>query len=145
MEVVLGTKFTPEWEGVPPHMSSGDYFIWQRYLPLHREEYKAFYYDVRLIPDMEIPEDVAPELARMWRFNNAKRIDALGITPTEVRIIEVRVNAGAGALGAIEMYLDLWQQNPPLPLPVRGIIMTERPDPTMADMAKRRGIEVIEA
>jgi len=145
MEIHLGNRFAPSWAGVPPHMSSGDFPIWQRYLHEHAGEYEAFYYDVYLVPDLVIPDGLAPELVRMWKLNNAKRIDALGVRSDGVEIIEVRVAASAGALGAIQMYLDLWKLAPALSGAVRGTIITDRADPVLFTLTASRGLKIIEA
>jgi len=145
METVLGPRYEPDWLGVPPHMSSGDYAIWSRYLPQNAGKYLGFYYDVYIIPDQVLPQGVPPELARMWRMNTGKRIDAVGELVGGFELIEVRVAASAGALGAIQMYLDMWALSPPLPGFATGTIITDRVDPVLPALAALRGITVIEA
>lgn len=142
MQVLLGSLFLPEWAGTPRQMSVGDYEIWKRWLVLHRDEYSGFYYDVEIVGDEELPVDTPDNLRRMWARSTSKRIDAVAVQLSRLVLIEVRVNAGASAFGALANYMRLWQAAPPNPLPVSGLIITDNADPTLAALAADYGFTV---
>lgn len=145
MMIELGNLYPADWTGVPPHMSSGDLPIWQRYHSLHKNEYKGFYYDVAITPVQDLPAGIEPNLLRMWQWNISKRIDAVGITDSEVHVFEVRVAASAGALGAILMYKRMLDIVNAFQLPTSYYILTDLTDPVLPALALMEGITVIEA
>lgn len=145
MEIELGQSFPVDWRGVPPHMSIGDFPIWERYLLLNRTKYDRFYYDVAFLPDVAFPPNTPEDMKKMWRRVSAKRADVVAVRGGNVEIIEVRVQASSGALGAILQYIHLWQKLLPLPYPFKGVVISDLADDALKSLAGTYGITVIEA
>lgn len=142
MKPDLGDVFPPTWAGAPPHMSPQDLPIWNRYRDKHMMEWSAVYYDTALGVGGTLPDGEDAAAAAMWQRITRKRADAIIYTGREWIIVEVRANAGPGALGSILTYLALWRADPPDHLPVRGIVLTDRMDADTAHAAAATGIPV---
>lgn len=123
-------------------MAPGDLKIWRAWLEAHGDEYSQFYYDVEIRMDIELPPDTPANMVEMWARSNAKRIDVVAEQLDTLTLIEVRVNAGASAYGALHTYMSLWQQAPPDPRPIKGVIVTDNPDPALLVVAAASGYDV---
>ncbi|MHC1600500.1 MAG: hypothetical protein ACXQS5_06760 [Candidatus Methanospirareceae archaeon] len=70
------------------------------------------------------------------------RIDAVGETPREIWIFEVKPRAGRSALGQLESY-GYWYIRQYAPRkPVKLAVVCESIDPNMPDVFREHGIEV---
>lgn len=144
MPTDLGPQFTTSYTGIPPHMSAGDYNIWQRYHALYWQQFQGFYYDVAVGKGAIVPPDTPENMARAWTRLTQKRIDVIGIRNTAIWIIEVRDSAGSSALGAILTYLHLLRDDNPFSLPLAGAILTDHADPDFKSVIADYGIQLIE-
>ena len=142
MAVDLGPKFPPTFEGIPPHVSSEDLPIWQEFRRRHAKEYVAFYFDVALGEGEAAASNVSAQVAAAWRRLTRFRADVVGDTGTEWHIIELRPNAGPGALGAIQTYSTLWGTGAPDARPVRAIIVSDRCADDIKRVGRLAGVEV---
>lgn len=130
------------WSGFPPHMSAEDRAIWLRWWPTVREKVQDVYYDVGLgIPD-ELPFEPDPTQLAGWIFSNQKRADLVARAGELVWIVELRHNASANAIGRLQMYAQLWSEDPVLPGPVRLVLVSDREDSALRFLAGRLGIEM---
>jgi hypothetical protein len=77
--------------------------------------------------------------------NTQKRIDVLIETQKSWKIVELRHNATASALGRLIMYRNLWKSDPPDDRPVELMLVTDKYDPDVEAAAKELGIEYIKA
>lgn len=89
-------------------MSAGDWPIWERFKVKYSDQFQGYYYDVALGTPAPVPPDVESGLVQMWERLTVYRIDAVGVRGDEWWIIEVRPDAGPGALGALMTYGTLW-------------------------------------
>jgi len=114
-----------------PHMAKHDARIWEGFIRRFTGYFQEAAYDVAL-GGSETNDPSATETERlMWRFNTAKRIDALARNREEIWLCEVRPGAGLAAVGAVLGYtylseLDKW--------PDRPLIMTIVTDRTDNDI-----------
>lgn len=142
MPTDFGNDFAPTWEGRPPGMSPEDYGLWQRWrLPqIHR--YEKYNFNVRLIRDDPLPPNLPTNMIKMWKDNNAKRIDVLGWGGSTVDIIELRTSAGLSAIGQLIGYFRFLLAQPPSTSPLRMILVTDRADGTVRDAAEFSNISI---
>jgi len=128
MKPNLGEPYPIDWGGRPVQMSSEDYEIWTRFMAREPSIYKAFYFSV-LVGDPAMPtKDLEPEMARVVEHASRRRIDVVGETDDGWEIIELRNNAGPGAIGSVLAYKVLWEADPPDERPVTPIIITNTAD-----------------
>lgn len=140
--VDLGLKFSPSYEGIPPHVSSLDFPLWEAFRRRHASEYVAFYFDVALGRGSDVAGNVSQAVADSWRRLTRLRADVVGDTGVGWDIIELRPNAGPGAIGAVASYVALWFEGPPDQRPVHAILVTDRCSPDIKTVARLQGIEV---
>ncbi len=90
-------------------------------------------------PDLDIDR-----WARVWD----KTCDAIVITPTALVLIEGELRRPIVAIGELLTYRELVPQTESLatywPLPIRALLVTPLPDPTLDPVMQRLGIEVIQ-
>lgn len=144
MPTDLGPLFPPSFSGIPPHMGTNDFKIWQRYYALHGQEFLGFYFDAAVGIGAETPEGTSEKLAKTWTRLTQKRIDVIGIRKDAIWIIEVRDSAGTSALGAVLSYIHLLRDDNPFSLPLRLAVLTDHTDRDMKAVMKDYGIQLIE-
>ncbi len=142
MSVDLGPKFEPSFEGIPPHVSSEDLVLWEEFRRRSAKDYVAFYFDVSLGTGEEISGPVSENVAKAWQRLTRFRADVVGDTGKEWHLIELRPNAGPGAVGSIQTYSTLWSIQPPDGRVVVPIIVTDRCSRDIRVVAQLAGVEV---
>jgi len=142
VSVDLGPKFDPGFEGIPPHVSSEDLVLWEEFRRRSAKDYVAFYFDVSLGSGEEVAAGTNENVARAWQRLTRFRADVVGDTGSEWHLIELRPNAGPGAVGSIQTYATLWTVGPPDGRPVKAIVVTDRCSRDIRTVAQLAGIEV---
>ncbi len=108
----LGRPYAPDWPGNPPHMAHTDLPLWQRFRPQLSPKVVEWYFDVAVGDGnptlLDDPSSIVQSMYRLSRL----RIDAVGRGPDLWHLIELRPNAGLGALGHITSYRALWERDP---------------------------------
>jgi len=101
-----------------PHLLPYDIPLWKAFLDKHADEYIKFEYDIRVGQGSSPPPSLDPEMQQMWRDLSTKRIDAIGIKPDSIEIIEITRRAGIKAVGQLTVYPLLYAHTyaPLLPL-----------------------------
>lgn len=143
MPVELGRLYAPQWKGVPPHMSSQDLALWDRFQEFFAGDFSGFYFDAALGTTAPPGDTTDENMIKMWQRVTSKRIDAVGVKADSVWVMEFRPNASVGALGSILTYVTLWRDDPPLDTPAVPVIVTDFPDPDLISLAARQGIRII--
>lgn len=143
MPTALGDRFSPLFDGFPPHMSAEDRAIWLRWWPTVREKVVDVYYDVGLGLPEDLPLEVDPIQLAGWIFSNQKRADLVALAAKEIWIVELRHNASANAIGRLQMYSQLWSEDPVLTGVVKLILVLDREDSALRFLARRLGIEMV--
>ena len=109
---------------------------------LQTETLKNVYYNVRVGGGSTPPETATPEDVLMWLSLTMLRIDAVVETENEVWIIEVRPDAGRSAFGAVMIYLQLWNANPPIKKPAIAVIVTDKVTPQLRSLFELNKIKI---
>ena len=126
MKPELGPSFSPEWEGIPPAMPTGDLGIWLRYRSQLLGMYDRVFFNVRVGEPVPVPEGLPPEIEKMAIETSRRRIDVVAEGILDWLIVELKFNAGADALGQILMYKALWLSDPPDTRLVEMAIVSDR-------------------
>ncbi len=142
MAVELGPAFHPSFEGIPPHVSSEDLILWEQFRRRYAGDYQRLYFDVALGTGEDSPEGTRPAVADAWRRLTKFRADVVGDTGTGWHLIELRPNAGPGAIGALQSYSTLWQMGPPDGRPLHVLLVTDRCSKDIRAVASLAGVEV---
>ena len=143
MPVDLGIPYAPDWRGAPPHMSSLDQPLWERFQAAYGSEYISFFFDASLGTPSAVPPGTEANLSKMWSRITSKRMDVVARKAEEWWILEMRPNASSGALGTIITYRDLWLADPPDDKPLKSAIVTDVPDPDLLILARKHDIDII--
>jgi hypothetical protein len=104
-------------------------------------------YELRLGPTpLSVNAPVlTPQVEAMLRVFN-RYADMIGITPTEIQVIEAKVVADPGAVSQLQHYVDLVHGTPLLrqyaPRSVQGVLLFAVNDPIVAQRANSVGIRV---
>lgn len=100
-----------------PHMARHDVRIWERFISRYDGYFDEAAYDLAF-GGTEPTDPTATEKERlMWRFNTAKRVDAVVRNADELWLCEVRPGSGLSAIGAVLGYtilaeLEHWGDRP---------------------------------
>lgn len=130
MNTTLGARFTPTWQGKPPHMSPEDLGIWLRWRATLYPHAQALYFDVGVGSPPTPAGWVSPKLQLGWLRLNQRRIDVVADLGDSALIIELRHDATPNAVGRLLAYQQLWGDDDPLGVPAELVLITdlERPD-----------------
>ena len=121
----------PDWEGYPEQMSHNDFIIWSRFIDIYSQDFKQFYYNVCVGEPTMWAEGLEEDMARMVEHVSRRRIDVVGEKKEEWWLMEIRMNAGPGAIGSVLTYKTLWEENPPDKRLVTPVIVTDYTDPNL--------------
>jgi len=143
MPTELGDTYSIEWRGRPKQMLSQDVPVWHAFLDQYGTKFQHFYYNVCVggANWRESKED--PVHALMWYHMTCKRIDALGVKPEEIWIIEVATVPGLRAVGQLMTYFHLWNLEPLIDLPIKNVLVCERLDDDLTYVLQKYGISII--
>lgn len=127
-----------------PHMAKHDARIWERFIDRYFGHFDQVAYDIALGGSEPTDPDATEAQRLMWRFNTAKRIDAVVGNRDELWLCEVRRGSGLAAVGAVVGYtilseLDKWADRP--------LVMTlvaDRIDADTRTVCEYLGVQAIE-
>ncbi len=140
MPTTLGRKFDLDWRGDPPHMLAEDVPVWYRFLEKWGFMFTALYYDCCVGGPYYTKKQLEDPMARMWRANTSKRIDAVAETAGEVWIIEVAKAPGLRALGQVQAYRALWIEDPPIAKIEKAVLVVQMVDPDLISAIAMYGV-----
>ena len=143
MPTFLGNPQSTLWRGNPPHMLREDIPVWLKFINKYYSQFEAIYYDVLVGGPFLSPEEEKDPLKWMWRYNNSKRLDAVAKLKDEVWLIEVVTHTGIRSLGQLMTYMALWQDDDPLGLIERPVLLTSIVDQDIIYSASKYGIQTI--
>lgn len=96
-----------------PHMKPADVHLWNKFIDEHPDFFETCDYDVS-VGEGVIAGDIENDIyARDFQQLTQKKIDVVGYKGRDVWIVEVKPNAGSGAMGQIITYGNLWSQKHP--------------------------------
>ena len=125
----FGHQYDPAWTGTPPHMAPLDVLLWERCRSNFSAETLRWYFDVAVGEGSGIHAALPDPYALAYYRLTRKRIDAVAESADVWNLLELRPNAGLGALGAIQTYRSLWERDPPDHRPAIAWLITDRAEP----------------
>lgn len=140
MAITLGRAYPTDWQGHPPHMSVRDFQLWRRFQHAHPTIATAYYFDVALGNGALDAQAPASKLDGMWTRLTSFRADVIADTGAGWCLIELRDNAGPGALGSLITYCHLWKADPPDTRPVACWLVTNRIHPDLEELLPNHDI-----
>ncbi len=143
MKPSLGTPYSVDWDGAPIQMSPNDREIWAYFQEQFAAEFQSFYFNVGVGVATMWSEELDEEMTRMVEWISRRRIDVVGEKADAWWLIELRINAGPGAIGSILTYKTLWEDDPPDQRPVVPVIVTNTQDANLQRVCDRFGITMI--
>lgn len=136
MPTILGNRYQPGFAGRPPHMSQQDFPIWERWYPSIKPTATALYFDIGLgLPD-ELPHSDDADQLLGWIRNTQKRADAIIERANDVLLVELRYNAQLNAIGRLQGYAILLEDDNPFHKPIIPILVTNNPDSEVERLAQ---------
>ena len=123
-----------------PAMLPRETNIWQTYLNQHPLEFETLDYNVRVGKGFDPGPAYADSARRDAIMNSQLRIDVVGFDGNTWWLIEVKVRAGAGAVGQLLQYRTLFRQMYPDKSPLSLMMVTDRPKLGLADMCQEHAI-----
>ncbi|OGN96289.1 MAG: hypothetical protein A2Y89_02695 [Chloroflexi bacterium RBG_13_51_18] len=140
MKPTLGTPYPVDWDGRVIQMSANDREIWTYYQSVIEPDFINLYFNVGVgVPTM-MSKDLDEEMITLVEHISRRRIDVVAEKESEWWLIELRYNAGPGAIGSILTYKTLWEADPPDARPVVPVIVTNTPDENLESVCRTLGI-----
>lgn len=137
------TPLPTTFRGNYPHMAKLDAAVWERFLDRMAAGFESFCYDVALggrrIEGLEL--SIEEQLG--WQYNTALKIDAVGLTPEQAWIIEVRPNATVSALGSALCYTLVAGRDEVFDRQLVPVICCETMQPDVEWTCGRLGVTVV--
>lgn len=136
MPTVLGNAYPPTFNGHPPRMSAEDFPIWLRWYPTVKPTALKLYFDVGLgLPD-ELPQTEDADQLLGWIRNTQKRADAIIERDRDILLVELRYNAQLNAIGRLQGYQLLLNDDNPFGKPIIPILVTNKRDTEIRRVAE---------
>lgn len=131
-------RFKYEKRAHYPHLRQKEIEIWERFIALKPDEYDEVEYDLAfgLLPPFGTV--VVPETGGDDRRIYLRRIDVVGYKDNRIDFIEIKPNAGPGAIGQVKGYITLYKN---LVDPAAKITARVLTDNTRADVFLLAGQE----
>lgn len=139
MPTILGPRFGADFTGFPARMSREDYEIWQRWWPTVRGDLVGLYFDVGLGLADDLPESDDADQLYGWIRNTQKRADVVLERREQVWLVELRFGASLNAVGRLQGYRLLLQQDNPFRKAILPYLVTNRLDSDVKATAEALG------
>lgn len=139
----LGPAFPVSYEGVPPHVSSADFLLWEQFRARFGARYQRFWFDVGVGSGVPPAPGTPANLVAAWKRLTSFRIDAIGDTGAAWHLLEFRPNAGPSALGSLQVYASLLAPDVPADRTLETWIVTDHCTPDIGRVAALYGVQVL--
>lgn len=126
-----------------PHMRPEDQAIWDRFITKNPEAYNEVFYDVPVGEGAQIPKGTQENIAIDFKILTQWKIDVVGHKGNNTDIIELKPNAGIGALGQIQSYARLYKKIAKPIEQITPVLITDKLRPDMELLAREQGIILI--
>jgi len=127
-----------------PHMARHDIRIWERFIDRYAGYFDEAAYDVAFGGSEPTDPQATAQERLMWKFNTAKRVDAVVRNPDEIWLCEVRPGSGLSALGAVVGYTYLAELEKWADRPLVMTVVTDHVDPDTRMICEAFDVQVIE-
>jgi len=124
-------------------MNFRDKDIWERFILKYPGIFTSVQYDLHVGDTAPFNTLMDDDEDRNQDMLYRKRIDVVGHTADSCAIIEVKPNAGAGAIGQVKAYKTLYMRDEETNIKTEAIIVTDVARPDMAYLCKQEGVFLI--
>ena len=130
--------------GKYPHMKPADILIWERFIEAHPDAYDSVQYDlgVGLLPPFEVI--VVAETGGSDAELYLRKIDVVGFKDGVVDVIELKPNAGPGAVGQVEHNAFLYKNFVDKGSAPNAVLITDDFKPDVLLFATSKGVKIIQ-
>ena len=126
-----------------PGMRPRDVVLWERYITMHPDVFDSVIYDAHVGDPATTPEE-HDEMRATGAFDVCQWcVDVIAKRGNEFFVIEIKPNAGAGALGQALAYKKLLARERRVPFNARSIVMTDSVTPVLQEAAHALGVILI--
>ena len=126
-----------------PHLKPNDVAIWERFITTHPQAYIEVIYDLAVGTGANIAAGTEANLAAGFKTLTQRKIDAIGIAPGVLDVIELKPAAGPSAIGQVLAYVALYKRDRSPDREPRPVIITDQLLPDMQMLCEAQGVELI--
>lgn len=126
-----------------PNLREGETYIWDRYLTAFPNAYDQVVYNLHIGEGAPIPEGTPENIARDFKLLTQYKIDVVGFIGSRVDIIEIKPYAGAGAIGQVLSYSELYKMYVDYTAKPNLVILTDQIRPDTETLAKQLNIKLV--
>jgi len=135
---MLDTRlFPPDFRGKYPHMFPEDLKVWERFLDRYGSLYTGFYYDITCGEKSPRFPSWKPEYKKDAAILSRLRIDAVGVRPATIDIIEIKPRGNMAAMGQVLTYMEHYKKEYKPKMPLRGLIVCGEIDPNIITLLEK--------
>lgn len=125
------------------HLLPEDIQVWEDYLSTTTDLYDSIEYDVR-VGQGKVPSKLLPSNMKKMAYDlTRKRIDAVGISPDKITIIEITRLGDIKSVGQLTVYPILYKLTYPQALPLRTLLICRRLDSDILPVLRKLDIDFI--
>ena len=124
------------------HMLPDERSIWHRFIVPRESNFIRIIYDLHLGEGTIPPPGASEQVKAVVAATSRKRVDAIGETPADITIFEVKQRAGMSALGQLLNYRALYLKEYNPRKPVRLAVVCERLEPDILPTFRSYGIDL---
>lgn len=139
--LILGPKYSPEWDGRPPGMTHDDWPIWLVWRWNNLISDQCYYYNVRVGIPAVTPSGAPENYRRQWELSSMLRLDAIGISSHYIHIYEVKSFATPQDLWQLSTYAILVEKELSYLGNIQAWLIAESIVPGLAEQAKELNIQ----
>ena len=125
------------------NLREGETAIWNRFIDREPDAFDEVIYNLHVGQGAAIPEGTEDAIARDFRMLTQYKIDVVGFKGNTTSIIEIKPYAGAGAIGQLLTYAELYKKDVDPAARPRLIVLTDRLRPDTERAAKELNIEIV--
>lgn len=126
-------------------MKPADVHIWEKFIRANPGKFLSCDYDVPVGPTPDWMNDTEDENGPRQGILYRKKIDVVAYTPDAIHLIEVKPSAGSSALGQIQGYKILFDDEFPDAMRTIPCVLTNKCQNGYLDIFARMGVQVTEA
>lgn len=134
------TQYPPVSQDKYPHMFPLDKEVWERFLAKYGQMYIGFQYDITCGITSEKTTTLDPAYQKDATILTKLRIDAVGESPSNMDIIEVKPRGNMAAIGQLLTYKKHYTSEYNPAKPVRMVLVCASIDPNIIQLAEENGI-----
>ena len=128
-----------------PGMRPKDVAVWERFMTANPDAFVEVYYDAHVGDPVSAPE-LHDEMRASGAFDVCQWcVDVIARAPNITYVIEVKPNAGAGALGQALAYTKLLQREGRIPVNSVPVVLTDNISPILQEAARLLGVLIFTA